>query len=390
MNPKKLVSLFLATLILILAGNAPAQAAPETNPLNLAAKSAFLMDVRTGRVMYAYNEEERIQPASLAKILTFDMALEALEKKQISLEDEVPVSEKAWRLSMDQGVSRMFIEVGDKVKLEDLLYGLMVSSGNDAAVALAEFLAGTEDDFVRQMNARVAQLGLTDTRFSNAHGLEAPDQYTTAKDMARLAQHLILNHPEGLKYTSSKQFVFNGIPQNNWNKLLFQDPRVNGLKTGHLASAGYHLVATAKEKEGETYLIGVVMGTASEDLRAREAERLLDWGFKNFSTVEVPPPALPATLPVYKGEQGTVPVKLQGDTLATVPREDTGKLKAAVELEELVVAPLPAGSQVGQVTITSSQGEPLKSVAVVTAGEVKRGGFFRVLWDSLRLLFRRL
>lgn len=388
MHLKKLVSLFLAAFTLIFACSPPAWASQETNPLNLAAKSAFLMDAHTGMVMYAYNEEERMQPASLAKILTFDMALEALEKKQVSLEDEVPVSERAWRLSMDQGVSRMFIEVGDKVKLEDLLYGLMVSSGNDAAVAIAEFLAGTEENFVRQMNTRAAEIGLADTRFSNAHGLEAPDQYTTAKDMARLAQHLVLNHPEGLKYTSAKEFIFNGIRQTNWNKLIFRDPRVNGLKTGHLGSVGYHLVATAKE--GETYLIAVVMGTASEDLRARETARLLDWGFNNFTTVDVPPPALPKTLPVYKGQQQSVPVKVQGDMLVTVPREDAEKLEATARLDELVVAPLPAGSQVGQITITGPQGKILKSVAVVTAEEVKRGGFFRVLWDSLRLLFRRL
>lgn len=386
---KKLVSFFLLTaLILVFVGSPPAQAAPETNPLDLAAESAFLMDARTGRVMYAYNEEERMQPASLAKILVFDMTLEALERNEASLADVVPVSEKAWRLSIDQGVSRMFIEVGDNVKLEDLLYGLMVSSGNDAAVAIAEFLAGTEKDFVRQMNARAAELGLTDTRFANAHGLEAPDQYTTARDMARLAQHLILSHPEGLKYAAAKEFTFNGIRQSNWNRLLFQDPRVNGLKTGHLGAVGYHLVATAKD--GETFLIAVVMGTGSEDLRARETARLLDWGFNNFTTVQVPPPALPETLPVYKGQQRAAPVKAQGDTLVTVSREDTEKLTAKVELDELVVAPLATGSQVGLITITGPQGETLKSVAVVTAAEVKRGGFFRVLWDSLRLFFRRL
>lgn len=385
------------TALLLLAGSLllpilPAAGADETGvPLppqvEESIKSALLMDGRTGQVFYAYQENTRLQPASLAKLLTFDLVLEALEKGEIRLSDQATVSEAAWRLSVDQSVSHMFLEIGEKVTVEDLLYGLMVSSGNDAGLVLAEFLAGSEEAFVEQMNARARELGLTDTHLQNPHGLEAPDQYTTAKDMGILARHLVTAHPEATKYTSAKEFTHAGILQYNWNKLLFRDPRVNGLKTGHLASGGYNLVATARE--GETYLVAVVMGAPNDNVRTDVAGRLLDWGFNNLTTIAVPSPAIPSELPVYKGKTGRVAVQMQGDLLVTVTKEAAAGLSAQAQVEELVVAPVKAGTKVGEITITGQAG-PLKTVPLVAAADVEKGGFFRTAWDSIRLFFRRI
>lgn len=366
-----------------------AQAAKRPdNPLGIQARSALLMDARTGQILYAYNEHDRMEPASLAKMMTFDLALESLERKAISLTDKATVSEKAWRLALNNTLSNMFLEVGQQVAVQDLLYGLMVSSGNDAAVVLAERLGGAEENFARQMNEQAARLGLKETRYVNSHGLSAPDQYSTAGDMALLARHILRFHPEALRYTSAKEFAFGTIKQPNWNRLVLADSRVNGLKTGHLPEVGYHLVATARDR-GMT-LIAAILGTAGEDARVNEAKRLLDYGFNSFTTMEVPyRNKVVSSLPVYKGRAREVPVRVLEPPVVTVKRGREAAIAVHASYEQEVLAPVKAGQKLGRLDVRLGQ-QVLVSRDLVAARAVPRGGLLRVAWDSIRLFVRHL
>ncbi len=249
-------------------------------PFALDAKAAMMIDADTGAVLYAFNEHQKMQPASLAKIMTFYLTLDALKAGKIVPATDVTISEKAWRLSMDDTVSRMFLSVGQKVAVNDLLYGLMVSSGNDAAVALAEYLGGSTDAFTQMMNDKAREIGLTETHFENPDGLPAQGEFTTAADMVALAHSLVRHHPEALTYTSDKEFAFDKIKQPNFNTLLFYDKRVNGIKTGHVNEAGYHLVASASSNGMN--LLSAVMGAPSSERRRTETEKLIDWAFRTF------------------------------------------------------------------------------------------------------------
>ncbi len=234
-----------------------------------------MIDANTGAVLYAYNEHEKMQPASLAKIMTFYLSLDALKAGKIAPDTDVVISEKAWRLSMDDTVSRMFLSVGQKVPVNDLLYGLMVSSGNDAAVALSEYIGGSTDAFTVMMNDKAKEIGLTETHFANPDGLPEEGEFTTAADMVALAHSLVGNHPEAITYTSAKEFTFAKISQPNFNRLLLHDPRVNGIKTGHVDEAGYHLVASSTSNGMN--LLSAVMGAPSDtkrDERVRKADRM--------------------------------------------------------------------------------------------------------------------
>jgi len=243
-------------------------------PFGLNAKAAMMIDARSGATLYAYNEHDKIQPASLAKLMTFYLVLKALHQGRITPDTMVTVSEKAWRLSMNSGVSRMFLQVGQRVSVNDLLFGLMVSSGNDAAVALAEYLGGSSEAFAEQMNQQAKELGLSETHFENPDGLPVPEMYTSAFDMVKLGRAIVQRFPDATKYTSAKDFTFDKIHQPNFNTLLFYDARVNGLKTGHVEEAGYHLVASAHA--GGMDLISAVLGTPSSSARRVETEKLVD------------------------------------------------------------------------------------------------------------------
>src|SRR5215469_14116533 len=289
-------------------GNRPA-------PFALDAKAAELVALRSGAVLYAYNEHVKMQPASLAKMMTFYLTLEALKQRRITLETEMPISEAAWRLSMNDSVSRMFLQVGQRVAVHDLLYGLMVSSVNDAAVVLSEYLGGSQEAFAQQMNEKARALGLNETHFTNPDGLPTPDEYTTAADMVKLGRDLLETFPESLQYTSAKDFTFttignNGrtvtISQRNFNTLLFYDSRVNGIKTGHVDEAGYHLVASAHTDQID--LISAVFGTSSMEQRRVETDKLLEWAFQTFNTVHSDwHKAMPDKMRVYKGDIDEVP-----------------------------------------------------------------------------------
>src|SRR5208283_1722190 len=274
-------------------------------PFALDARAAIMIDADTGAVLFAYNEHDKMQPASLAKIMTFYLSLDALKAGKIAPGTDVTISEKAWRLSMDDSVSRMFLGVGQKVAVNDLLYGLMVSSGNDAAVALAEYLGGSTDAFTQMMNDKAKEIGLTETHFDNPDGLPEEGEFTTAADMVALAHSLVIHHPQSLKYTSAREFAFDKIKQPNFNTLLFYDKRVNGIKTGHVDEAGYHLVASASSNGMN--LLSAVMGAPSSERRRTETEKLIEWAFRTFVSYRPDlTKAMPAAIAVRDGVAETV------------------------------------------------------------------------------------
>ncbi len=335
----------------------------------------MMIDADTGAVLYAYNEHEKMQPASLAKIMTFYLTLDALKAGKISPSTDITISENAWRLSMNDTVSRMFLGVGQKVAVNDLLFGLMVSSGNDAAVALAEYLGGSTDAFTKMMNDKAAEIGLKETHFDNPDGLPEEGEFTTAADMVALAHSLVTHHPEAIKYTSAKEFTFDKISQPNFNKLLLHDPRVNGIKTGHVDEAGYHLVASATSNGMN--LLSAVLGAPSEARRVTESEKLIDWAFRTF--VSYRPDlrkTLPRTIPVHDGVDETVAIGPNGDAVFTLGRGE--ETKATVQFEPSVrylEAPVQPGVSVGNLTVLFN-GKPEATIPIVAKREVARAGFF--------------
>jgi serine-type D-Ala-D-Ala carboxypeptidase (penicillin-binding protein 5/6) len=363
-------------------GNNPA-------PFALDARSAMLTEFHSGVVLYAYNEHLRIQPASLAKIMTFYITLEALKNSKLTLDTSVNISEKAWRLSVDQTVSKMFLEVGQQVPVKQLLYGLMVSSGNDAAMALAEYLGGSEEGFVVMMNDYCHRLGLNETRFASPDGLPEPDQYTTASDMVKLATLVMKQFPNSLEYTSAKEFTFHQITQRNWNTLLLYDARVDGMKTGHVDEAGFHLVATAHADNMR--LVSALMGAPNAEKRRTETEKLLAWAFRSF--VNVTPdwrPLVPASLPVYEGVDSIVALAPPGPVTITLPKGDEKKIKLTGGLDvNYLVAPVPMGTKVGSLTVHEDD-RTLLSVPIETQRGIDRGGLFRIAWGKLELLLHRI
>ena len=359
-------------------GNRPA-------PFALDAKAAELVALRSGAVLYAYNEHVKMQPASLAKMMTFYLTLEALKQRRITLETEMPISEAAWRLSMNDSVSRMFLQVGQRVAVHDLLYGLMVSSGNDAAVVLSEYLGGSQQAFAESMNKKARQLGLDETHFTNPDGLPTDDEYTTAADMVKLGRAILESFPDATQYTGAKEFTFDKIVQRNFNTLLFYDSRVNGIKTGHVEEAGFHLVASAHSSDLD--LVSAVMGTSSMEKRRVETDKLLDWAFRTFATVNVDwRKAMPAQLPVYKGDADVVAIApAGGESYFTVDKGKENKVAPMADIpKKFLVAPFPKGTQVGLLTVMID-GKAGSSVPIETQAPVKEGGFFHRMADAIRL-----
>jgi serine-type D-Ala-D-Ala carboxypeptidase (penicillin-binding protein 5/6) len=344
-------------------------------PFALDARAAFMIDADTGAVLYAYNEHEKMQPASLAKIMTFYLTLDALKAGKISPTTDVTISENAWRLSMNDTVSRMFLGVGQKVAVNDLLFGLMVSSGNDAAVALSEYLGGSTDGFTTMMNDKAKEIGLKETHFNNPDGLPAEGEFTTAADMVALAHSLVTHHPEAINYTSAKEFTFDKISQPNFNRLLLHDPRVNGIKTGHVDEAGYHLVASATSNGMN--LLSAVLGTPSETLRMNESEKLIDWAFRTFVSYRPDlKKAMPATIPVHDGVAETVAIGPNGNAAFTLGRGEETRVTVQFEpAVRFVDAPVQPGTQVGDLTVLLA-GQPQATIPIVTKAGVERAGFF--------------
>jgi D-alanyl-D-alanine carboxypeptidase (penicillin-binding protein 5/6) len=352
----------------------PVPAAPQ-----LGAKSYLLVDFNSERVLVEYNADMRAEPASITKLMTAYVVFSELDQGNITLEETVAISEKAWRT----GGSRMFIEPNMQVSVEDLIRGMVIQSGNDASVALAEHVAGSEDAFASLMNHYSDLLGMTDTNFTNSTGLPDPDHYTTARDIAILSAATVRDFPDYYPWYSEKEFTFNNIRQHNRNTLLWRDPAIDGLKTGHTEAAGYCLAASAK-RDGMR-LVSSVMGSDSESSRASESQTLLNYGFRFFETVQLYEAGQElARGRVWKGLSKEVTLGLSEALFVTIPRGRYDDLEAQVQMEPQLSAPLEAGEIVGTITVQLGD-EMIATRDLVTLSAVEEAGFFGSTWDSLKL-----
>lgn len=348
----------------------------------LAATGYILVDATTGSIVAEYNSEERLPPASLTKMMSSYLVTDALEKGSISEDAMVPISVKAWRM----GGSRMFVREGTQVNLMDLLRGVIIQSGNDATVALAEFISGNEDAFVDVMNQTAAQLGMTSTHFENSSGWPAEGHLTTAKDLAILARAIINDHPSYYPLYAEKYFYYNDIKQPNRNMLLFRDETVDGLKTGHTDEAGYCLVASSKRDN--TRFIAVVMGTSGESARAAETQKLLAYGFRYYQTVTLYQAGQEVSQQrVWKGKSDAVTLGLGNAITLTLPKGREQDLAAKMHINENIQAPIKVGQELGNLTV-ELDGQLIVNAPIVALNEVEQAGFFARLMDSLKLFFR--
>lgn len=351
---------------LALPGLARAQATDIQTP----ASHAFLIDAMTGTVLINKNGDELMPPSSMSKLMTAYMVFERLKAGTLKLTDTFPVSEKAWRT----GGSKMFVRVGDRVSVQDLLRGVIVQSGNDACIVLAEGLAGDEDRFAAQMTERARQIGLTRSVFKNATGLPDPEHRVTARDLAILAQRIIQDFPDYYFYYSEIDFTYNNIKQGNRNPLLYKNMGADGLKTGHTEEAGFGL--TASVKRGDRRLILVVNGLSSMDERSSESERLMEIGFREFDTYKLAPAGKAmAEAPVWLGQAQVVPLVPAKDLVVTLPRRLRDRVQATVTLTGPVPAPIQQGQALGELLLRADGMEPI-SVPLVAGQSVERMGFF--------------
>lgn len=382
-----------AALTLVAVASAPVVAAPPAvvapipAPPSFDAKSWVLMDYASGAILASKDPDKRVEPASITKIMTDYVVSAEVGSGKVAMDDKVFISERAWRgggAGTDGSTS--FLKVNSKVPLKDLLYGLIIQSGNDAAIALAEHIAGTESAFASLMNAYAKQLGMTGTHYANASGYPASDHYSTARDTAVLSRALIRNFPDDYAISAIKKFEWNGITQHNRNTLLWRDPSVDGIKTGHTSKAGYCLAASAKR--GDQRLIAIVMGTPSNKARANDAEALLNYGFRFYETHKVYAANTPLAQPkVWKGSVDELPIGVVDDVLATVPRGKYDELKATMDLPSVLVAPFTKGQKVGTLNI-SLDGKVLVTQPLVALTDVPQAGFFGRLSDGVMLWFQ--
>jgi D-alanyl-D-alanine carboxypeptidase (penicillin-binding protein 5/6) len=351
-------------------------------PFKIGARAAVLLDASSGQVIFAQNPQEKLAPASLAKILTLYLVYDALETGLVRPDDKVLISKKAWATKG----SKMFVEVDKRVELKKLMEGIASISGNDACVAVAEYLAGFEEAFVTRMNEKAQSLGMDHSQFKTVNGLSAKDQYATASDMGTLSYHYLKDHPEALKIHSIKEFTFAGITQHNRNGLLWLGEGVDGLKTGWINdNVGFHLIATAKRDDQR--FIAVVMGAKSQRTRENEALKLLNYGFRNFSTLTM----LKAnefieTVDVWKGNEGQVSLVAAEPVMVTVPIGEKQNLSLDKKFPKRVFAPIHKGEKIGELTV-SLKGELFKKVDLVAQDEVPSGGLIKRLLHMAILSF---
>lgn len=376
---RKFHSFFLALCLLPML--ALAQQMP-TQPA-LAAKSWLLIEVATGQELAAQAPDERLEPASLTKLMTAYLTFAALKQGAIKLDDDVPVSEKAWKA---QG-SRMFIQVNTRVKVEDLIKGMIVQSGNDACVALSEAIAGGEDNFAQMMNREAARLGMKSTNFRNSTGLPDAEHYTTARDLAVLAAALMRDFPkEYAAYYSLKEFSYNKIKQPNRNRLLWLDPSVDGMKTGFTDAAGYCLISSAQRSSRR--LLSVVLGTASDSARAQESLKLLNYGFQFYDAAQLyAKDQAISNLPVWKGASSTLKAGFVQDFVLAVPKGFAPRLKTELISQQPLIAPVIAGQVVGSLKV-SLDDKPFGEYPVVALETVPVAGIFGRALDTMRLWFK--
>ncbi|MCW8825155.1 MAG: D-alanyl-D-alanine carboxypeptidase [Gammaproteobacteria bacterium] len=368
----------IATLLLNSISLSAASLIPA--PPKLEASGYILMDHQSGQILASDNPDARLEPASLTKIMTAYVVFHELTSGHIRLDEQVRVSEKAWR----SPGSRMFIKEGSKVSIEELLKGMVIQSGNDASVALAEFTAGSEEAFVELMNSHARDLGLSNSHFANSTGLPAPDHVTTPRDVALLSSKLIERFPEYYKWFGIKKYTYNNITQNNRNLLLFRDKSIDGLKTGHTNAAGYCLVATAKRNEMR--LITVVMGTKSERARADESQKLLNYGFRFYETHRLyGADEQIKNIRIWQGDRESLALGVDEELYITVPRGQYKKLDASMMINQAVIAPINAGTPLGHIEIKLGD-KLIAQPELVALHSVEEGGLFQKLKDKVLLM----
>lgn len=371
-------------LVLIPLGSAHAQTVLIPSPPQVAGSSYILMDPLSGRVIMDENSNERLPPASLTKMMTAYIVERELDEGRISLSDMVPISVNAWRT---EG-SRTFVQEGTEVSVENLLKGVIIQSGNDASVALAEFIAGSESAFVDIMNQQAQLLGMQDTNFENATGLPSPDHFSTAHDLALLAMAIINDYPENYPLYAEKHFTYNNIRQPNRNSLLWRDDSVDGLKTGHTEEAGYCLVASAKRND--TRLIAVVMGTDSTAARAQEIQKMLNYGFRYYESETLfgaGQELIEAR--IWGGREDELSVGVTEEVNVTIPRGSRDSLESTVDLDSVIKAPIKVGDELGRVQVKLGD-DVIVDQPVLALSDVPEGGLFKRLWDAIKLFFVQL
>lgn len=367
---------------LVLTGQALAQQLPV--PPSLAARSWLLLEMGSGQVLTAEKPDERIEPASLTKLMTAYVTFSALKSGSITLEQDVNVSERAWK----QIGSRMFIEPRKPVTVDQLIHGMIIQSGNDACVALAEVVAGSEEAFVHMMNREAERLGMKNTRFANASGLPDENLYTTARDLAVLASALVRDFPELYRIYSMREFTYNNITQPNRNRLLWMDGTVDGMKTGHTSAAGYCLVSSAER--GSRRLVSVLLGADSDAIRAQESLKLLNYGFQFFDAAKLYDAGQALSrFEVWKGEHNDVPVGFEREFVMSLPKGQVDKVQVALKSAQPIMAPVQKGQVIGTLAL-SIDGAAIGEYPVVALEDVELAGFFGRLWDALALWIKDL
>ena len=378
-------------LLWAFAGTVMAQA---LQPPEVAAKSYIVLDLTTNQTLAERNADAPADPASLTKLMTAYVVFQALRDKKLTLEQTLPVSARAWA-ERKGGGSLMFIDTTMTPKVDELLKGLIVQSGNDAAVALAEGVGGTVETFVGMMNRQAQAFGLKNTTFKNVAGLTEAGHKTTARDIAAIATHIIRDFPEYFPYYAIKEYKYNNIAQPNRNLLLRRDPTVDGMKTGYTDAAGYCLLATAQREfpnlgasggAGKRRILTVVLNTTSMEARANESQKLLNWGFQAFDTVRLFDDGKPiVTAPVWKGTEREARLGAAGAVFVSVPKGEGGKLQTKVEHTDPLVAPLAKGQRVGTIKVATASGAPVIDMPLVVMQPVELAGLFGRAWDAIRL-----
>ena len=377
---------FSALSFLFLAGFAAAAsvfaAVPIPKAPSIDARSYILMDYDSGRVLGEHRADERMEPASLTKLMTAYAVFKALKENRLKLDEPVPISEHAWKA---EG-SRTFVQVGTSVSADVLIKGMIVQSGNDATIALAERVGGSEPAFAQLMNEYSKRLGMKNTSWENAPGLPGKNHFTTSRDIAILARAIVKEFPEYYKYYSMRDFTWNNIKQPNRNGLLARDPSVDGMKTGHTESAGYCLVTSAKR--GEMRLIAVVMGTPSVRSREDGSAALINYGYTFYETAKVKSRGDVILKPrVYKSDEENPPIGIRQDIVVVVGRGEAANLKTTANVQEPLIAPLPANKPVGELTVTTQNGETVAKVPLYPLKAVPEGGMWTRMVDTVSLWF---
>ncbi len=359
----------------------PAARADAPAPPPVAARAWLLMDAASGQVLTANGEHERIEPASLTKLMTAYLTFAALKAKSLQLTQVVPVSARAWKA----GGARMFIDPRKPVTAEELINGMIVQSGNDACIALAEAIAGSEEVFAQLMNREAQRLGMKDTNFVNSTGLPDPKHYSSAYDLALVAAAVIRDFPEYYHYYSTREYRYNNITQVNRNRLLWLDPNVDGVKTGHTENAGYCLIASAKRSRWR--LLSVVLGAASEGIRAQESQKLLNFGFQLYDNVRLYDSGQAvSTVKIWKGSERTLRAGIPGGLSVTVPKGMSDRVKADLISRQPLLAPVSQGERVGTLRVTLED-KLIGDYPVVALQSIATAGVFGRAWDTLRLWF---